>query len=421
MKKQITYFLIGLGLSLSPIAKAQEAVKVTLDDVVQKIGNQNLAVYQNALKVYQAKKSISVARGNLLPKLNFWRILTVTFDTKGLVDVVGDIAPFLIPSNWFQLKAQNIMYEAEKESYRALWANEIMTAKALYVHLLFDRNLKSHIEQGKKDLGSLASMIRSHEILGGAPIGASRELEIRLLALDEDIRALAALIEEEESLLVFMMGLDAKTKIEPVALELPNFENLQPLNYDDYEAQVVKSAPELKQYDFIIEASKYVKKTVQFSLFGVTNEARGSAGGIFDNVPIQDGLGFGTPASFNIAKAQTEMLRSQRQGAEETLKRQLRLMVTNYNLDISNFKGLKKRVELAKTINDQLYSRLTLGEEVDSLSLIEASRNHIQADSAIFSSQYRFLINQDKISRLLFKGDYEGSPRIVDELSSTTN
>lgn len=421
MKNLLVFILLFSVSGLAEPLRSNEVVKVRMEDVVQKVSSQNLAVYQNALKVYQAKKSISVARGNLLPKLNFWRILTLPFDPKGLIDIVGDIAPFLIPSNWFQLKAQSQMYEAEKEAYKALWANEVMTAKALYVHLLFDRNLLSHIDQGKKELKSLASIIHSHEVLGGAPQGASRELEIRLLALEEDTRALSVLIEEEESLLVFMLGYEAKTQIELEPLALPNFEQLEPLNYENYVERVLQLSPELKQYDFIIKASTYVKKTAEFSLFGVTNEARGVAGGIFDNVPIQDGLGFGTPASIKIAKSQTEMLKSQKQGAEETLKRQLRLMVANYNLDLQNFMGLKKRVDLAKAVVDQYNNRLILGEEVDSISLIEASRNHIQADSAFFSAQYRFLINQDKVSRLLFQGDYEKPPESINELPQDTS
>lgn len=411
----ISILLFSFSTWAEPL-RTDQVVKLKMEDVVQKVSQQNLAVYQNALKVYQAKKSISVARGNLLPKLNFWRIITAPFDARGLIDIVGDIAPFLIPSNWFQLKAQSQMYEAEKEAYKALWANEVMTAKALYIHLSFDKNLLTHIEQGKKELKSLASIIHTHEVLGGVPQGASRELEIRMLALEEDTRALSVLVEEEESLLVFMLGYEAKTKIQLEPLMLPDFEQLEPLNYENYVDRVVQSSPELKQYDFIIKASKYVKKTAEFSLFGVTNESRGVAGGIFDNVPIQDGLGFGTPASIKIAKSQTEMLRSQKQGAEETLKRQLRLMVANYNLDLQNFSGLKKRVDLARAVVEQYNSRLILGEEVDSISLIEASRNHIQADSAFFSAQYRFLINQDKVSRLLFQGDYEKPPESVSVL-----
>ncbi|MBX9768296.1 MAG: hypothetical protein K2X47_13565 [Bdellovibrionales bacterium] len=174
-----------------------------------------------------------------------------------------------------------------------------------------------------------------------------------------------------------------------------------------------------KQYEFVVEASKSVKKTAQFSLFGVTGDARGVAGGIFDNVPIQDGLGFGTPASIQIAKSQTEMLKSQKAGVAEVLKRQLRVLVTTYNLDLENYPGLVKRVELTNAINQQLYERLRLGQDVDTFSMIEASRNRVQAETALLSANFRFMINEDKISRLTFHGDYARRPATLDSFKKT--
>lgn len=395
---------------------SSQVVKIKIEDVVKKVSTENLEVYANALKVYQAEKSISVARGNLLPKLNFWRIISTPFDPRSLVGIVGDIAPFLIPSNWFNFKAEGLMYQAQRESYKALWANEVMTARGLYIHLLFDKNLLSHIRQSQKDIKSMASVIRSHEVLGGSPVGASRELEIRLLALEEDARALQMLIAEESGLLAYMMGYGVTTVIEVEDIPMPNFDSFAPLAYESYEPQVLAYSPELKQYDFIIAASKYIKRTAQFSLFGVTDESRGTANGIFDDVPIQDGLGFGTPASVQVAKSKTEMLKVQKQGAEETLKRQLKLLITNYNLDIENYKGLKRRVELSKQSANSLLSRMRLGEDIDTLLLVEASRNHVQADSALFGAQFRFLINRDKFDRLTFQGDYLNEPVSLNKL-----
>jgi hypothetical protein len=404
-------YLIGFILSFSLVAQAAGPVyRIRMQDVVKKVSSENLEVYQNALKVYQAKKHISYSRAALLPKLNIWRILSTPFDPKSLLGIVSDIAPFLIPSNWFQVKIDKQLYYAQQEAYRALWANEVMTAKALYVHLLYDQNLLSHIESSKGELKKLSGIVKSHEILGGAPQGASREVEIRLLALEEDTRSLQILIEEEMSLLAYMLGFGATANLQLEPIAAPDFGRLVELSYESFELRVLAVAPELRQFEYLVNASKYVKKKVYFSMFGVTNESRGVAGGIFDNVPIQDGLGFGTPYSVQISKAETEILKLQKQGAAETLKRQLRLMIATYNLDLQNYSGLVRRTQLTAAANNQLYTRMRLGEDVEMFDLIEASRNHIQADSAMFSAQYRFLINQDKLARLLFIGDYANVP-----------
>ena len=79
---------------------------------------------------------------------------------------------------------------------------------------------------------------------------------------------------------------------------------------------------------------------VEISFLGTTSMSRGVAGGVFDSLPTQDGLGFGTPASMRVVSAEKELLRVQRRGAEETIKRQLRLLVSNYNLDLEGMRCL---------------------------------------------------------------------------------
>lgn len=408
--KLLLLILIVFGSSFTHADRISQPVKITYAQVVQRVSTENLVVYQNALKVYQAKQAISVARGNLLPKLNIWRILSVPFDPRSAVGLVEDIAPFLIPANWFQLKAQKEFYAAEVEGYKALWANEVMTAKSLYLQLLADRQLLRSIELAETDVNRIWVIVKSREMLGQYPEGTSKEMEVRLLALKEDTRALRTLIAEEVGLLSQMLGFAGTPDLDLEPVALPDFEKYPVLSEDGYVSRVLTYSPELKQYSFLVNASRYVKQEAYFSLFGIGTLTRGVAGGIFDNVPIQDGLGFGTPASVRIAKTQTKMLQVQQQGASETLRRQLRLVVATYNLDVENFADIKKRARLAQEIRSRLYERLSLGEDVEMNALLEASRSEIQSQTTLFQAQYRYLANVDKLERLAFMGDYDRNP-----------
>jgi outer membrane protein TolC len=142
--------------------------------------------------------------------------------------------------------------------------------------------------------------------------------------------------------------------------------------------------------------------------------SRGINGGIFDNIPVQPGLGFGTSASIRISKAQKEVLKVQKKGVEETVKRHLKLLVENYNLDIDNYQGMKQRVQLTSKVLKQLFQRFELGDNVDSLQLIEASRNSIDANTALLGVMYRFLSNEDRLARMIFYGDYADKPTTID-------
>lgn len=415
-------FVLLLACSVSVWASPRNGpIPITLDEVVRKVSTENYNVYSNALRVYEARESIQAARMNLLPKLNIWRIAGVAVDSTlgnyaSALGLIGDIAPFLVPANWFRVKAASILYLAEQEGYRALWANELMTAKALYFHLLLDQSLFDHIRQSERALRDLLVIVGSREMFGGAPQGASRDIEVRLLALQEDIRALEVLMGEEETLLSFMMGYPGGVTVMPSPVEMPVFEILQPLYYADFEFRAVDTSPEIRQFDHFIAASDSVRKEVIYAFLGASGMSRGVAGGIFDNIPIQDGLGFGAPAAMRIARARKEILKTQRKGVEETIKRHLKLLVKQYNLDLENYASSKRRVELTVAANDQFHERLSLGQDVSMLELIEGSRNHIQADTAFFAVKYRFLTNEDRLARLIFHGDYTKEPIVIESL-----
>jgi hypothetical protein len=382
-----------------------------------------------------------------LPKLNLWNVAGLlgnaaggvggviggamggpTGIAGGVIGAVGsvlsaasmaeDIAPFLVPANWFRAKEAGLLYTAEQEGYRALWSNELMTGKSLYMHLLLDRSLLAHIEQSRKELDDILTIVQMRELLGGAPQGASRDIEVRMLALKEDKRSLEVLVEEEESLLVYMMAFPADMKFVFGALEMPDFSSFEPLDYSDFEFRATDTAPELRQFDSLISIADYIQKEVLFSFLGASSASRGVAGGVFDGMPTQSGLGFGTPSSMRVVRAQKELLKVQRKGVEETIKRQLRLLVSNYNLDLENYGNLKRREELTRQILEEQFERLRLGQNVETLDMIEASRNHIQADTAFFAVQFRFLANEDRLARLIFYGDYTKRPVNIESLDS---
>lgn len=149
--------------------------------------------------------------------------------------------------------------------------------------------------------------------------------------------------------------------------------------------------------------------------------SRGLTGGVFDGLSTQQGLGFGTAASVRITKAQKELFKIQKKGIEETVRRHLKLLVNNYNLDLKSYANLKKRVELTKAAMDQLYDRLRLGQNVNTFDLIEASRNLVQANTAFAAIAFRFLTSEDKLSRLIFHGDYTLKPVVIESLEESKN
>ncbi len=407
--------LLILFIPILSWGQSTQEVKINLKQVVDKVSTENYSVYQNSLRVYQAKESITVARMNLLPRLNLWKLASAALEifaggpagaAAGGFSIVEDIAPFLVPANWFRVSQTKLFYQADLQGYKALWANEVLTSKALYHHILLDSSLKDHIRRSQVDLEKIYQIVKVRETFGGSPQKVSQEIKIRLLALDEDLRALEVLISEEESLLAFLMGYPTGTRLKVTEIDMPDYDSLEHLDYEDFEFRAVDVSPEVKQFEYFIAAADYARKEVSYAFLGASSLSRGLNGGIFDNLPVQSGLGFGTGASIRIVKSQKEILKVQKKAVEETVRRSLRQLVNNYNLDVDNYKNLKARQNLTRNGLQQLYQRIQFGENVDSLQLVESSRNLIEADTSMFSVMFRFLNSEDKLSRLIFHGDY---------------
>lgn len=409
-------FFVLLTVLSTPLSGFAGQIDIKLSDVVARVSNENYNVYENALKVYQAKSNIEKARMDLLPRLNLWKIAGAILNPLSLFDNITDAAPFLVPGNWFRLEQVKLLYLAEKEGYRALWSNEVNTAKAMYARLLLDKGLYEHVLRSISDLEKIHRIIKTRETFGGAPPGTAREIEIKLLGLKEDKKNLEVLLALEHSELSYVLGYPAETDLALAPINMPVFEDLKPINPKEYEFRLLALSPERRQFDHFLSVISQIKKEIEYSFLGVSEISRGTAGGIFDGLPIPDGMGFGKDAAMKMAEAQKEIVKTQKRGVEETLKRQLSNATILFNSDIDNYDNFKRRMDLATQSKNAILRRVQLGENINVLDLSESSRNQIQAESALLAIQYRFVTSLDRIDRLTFNGDYETTPPLIESL-----
>lgn len=412
-------YILCLMLMFNATAYAAEPSQISISDVVKRVSDNNYKVYENALKVYQAKVNIEKARADMLPKLNIWSIAKIIIDPVSILDSISDIAPFLVPANWFRLEEVKLLYLAEKEGYRALWGNEVNVGKSLYSHLIFDQQLLAHIQNSIIEMQKIHRIVQTRENFGGAKPGTAREIEIKLLGLQEDEQNLITLLRLEQDELSYVLGYPADTELSLVPVALPNFENLKPIQPKEYEFRVISSSPERRQFEHFLSALSQVKKEIEYSFLGGSTISRGVGGGIFDGLPEGGGLGFGKGPALKIVDAQKELMKTQKLGVEEVLKRQLRAVASQFNMDIANYSNFKRRSDLSKESKNSMLRRIQLGENIDVVELSEISRNQIQSETALLTIQYRAFTTQDRLNRLIFAGDYSLNPPLIDSLKGT--
>ncbi len=389
---------------------------LSLPEVVAHVSQRNFKVYENALKVYQAQETIERARGDLLPKLNLWKIAGMVVDPLSIVEKIPEVAPFLVPGNWFRLEEVKLLYLAEKEGYRALWGNEVFIAKTLYKNILLDTQLLKHIQSSIGELAKIHKIIKTRETFGGVPPGTARDIEIRILGLNQDEQDLKVLLATEYDEFTYSLGLSTDEEINLLPVAIPKIEQLQPIATKEYEFRLFSYSPERRQFDHFLSVLDQIKKEIYYSFLGVSPISRGAAGGIFDSFPIPDGAGLGMGAAVRVIDTQKEIMKTQKRGIEETLKRQLRAVGNQYNSDLIHYENFKKRLKLTKESKNALLRRVQLGENINVLELAENSRNLIQAETALYAVQYRVMTSMDRMQRLIFDGDYQMPPPLIDSL-----
>ncbi len=390
------------------------AESIGLKDLTEKVKTGNYVILEKAERVYQAKKSIDEARGRLLPTLNLWKIASIVVDPTSLLDSVNDIAPFLVPSNWFILKERSILFLAEKEAYRALWANELQSARATYLKVLMDQTLLRLLSSYEGDLAELQLIVQSRFQLGLERQEIVRDIEIRYLSIQEDKQNVELLVREEKRLLTYMMGLEAEKDVDLVGVDLPNVPSAEKPDYDKLVGRMLTVSPETKQNGHLQRVIPWIKREQAWSFLGGSALSRGVAGGVFDHLPSPDGLGFATAPGLKIINSEARILEIQKRGITETLKRQLKASIDLISaaIDISPLQS--KKVNLSEENIEQLKDRLRIGEKINLVEMANYIQTKNLAKASWLETQYRFMFNRDRLNRLLFWEDYDLLPGAVE-------
>ncbi len=411
MKKLIIIISI-----LSSSVVFAETKNVSINDVADYVKKQNFEILTSAQRVYQAKETINFNKKNLLPRLNLWTIISTPFDWRSAVGIVGDIAPFLVPNNWLRVKQSEVLYFAKKEQYRALWANEVMSAKLLYLNVLRDMDFYKIYEEQYFELRNLVEIVKALQMAGEVPVQVLNFLKIRELQFTEDLRILSNMIFEEQKALNYLMGFPQEDSVELESVTLPVITDLEPIHFETFIFRALNSSPEINQYVYMKNALKYVKKEVWFSFLGASSASRGINGGIFDNIPIQDGLGFGVGPSIRIAKSEGKVLDIRKEATSEVIKKSLFNLVKNYNSYIENIDNQNNRLILAETNHELIKAQLLMGERVDPLEVLESITNLLDVKLSLFNYKYDALASTEKLKRMIFNGDYNKLESSLEEV-----
>lgn len=242
----------------SPLASAQTTTpplfRISPETIRRQLVNNGLTLKETAQRVKQAKLSVEVARGKLLPSLNLGVMVGSMANPAFLLSSVEYVVPFLLPSKWFDFyKAKNLV-NAEKQGFLIVELNLYASTVALAANLLNDLKTRQILYYEMRDWIEVENLVRQAiEDDRAVPADLDRAksqtagVRIRIGRLNE-------LLVQEMAELKKILNLSQQTEMRFLPFEFgPS--KIEGLEQDQAVKLVFEVSPERKQMLYFIEAA----------------------------------------------------------------------------------------------------------------------------------------------------------------------
>jgi len=375
----------------------------TVDQLVARAKTQNIDNLVKFQRVLQAKSASSTAFLNLLPHLNINSALNAvqislypTQTNMTLARMVGDIAPFLLPSRWFHAASLKNQTEAEADGYRLVQASSMNIAQSLALSVLRDEHIIQTLEENEIKIIQARDSILA-QIQGGGgdlQIGVSDALDISLNQIKSSVLNLKQNLKSEKIALAQAVGLINPEGIEEVLplAELPRVKVIEGTQTSWRELALGRSI-ELGQLDHLLKAAKNMTRERYFQWLDPLGDNQGS-------------LGAGLVSYPKFGKAKVKEIVDLRKQSEQKI---LAMLQDALNLSQTLQLDYQNAVDTSLKSQAQIL-RLTFnfdqGNTYSTLELATAFQSKAMADVNQIADQYAALILKAKLDYLTFSGTY---------------
>jgi len=358
--------------------------------------SRNNSLLQEMNKVYQAKENVNLARAQLLPSVNLGAILTG--GPGFILSSVSFLMPFLLPSNWLDLKESQQLLDAEVESYYIAQLDQYASAYSVYMTVVGDRGLRDTLETQYENLQKIESDVDLAVKLGLRPITDLYSAQAQTQQMKSQVAQVDELLVRETASVREMLSLDLDATL--------MFEDMHPVAsaYEGTPAKillpsVLAKAPENAQIDDMIAAAKTESWSKAFSFFNGATLSADSQGAdsdrsvSFSHLTQGSGfnIGFGIFPTVELSNLNTQemQLRKQEIALEqaqvlETTLGSLVAAKTDYDAAIQAEQNFNNAYQ-AEQANYNLGTTDLLHVLSAANSLAEASINRIKAQTDVDS------------------------------------
>lgn len=419
-KKQLpraTALLLLLALvvpaTAAPLPQKKTVLKVNPATLQKRIASSNFQVLKGLSKLHIAKDKVSIARANLLPSLNLGISSFATGGSGFAVSAISFLFPFLLPSNWANLRQSKMLLEAEKISYHVMGLNQYASAYSVYATVVNDLALRAILVQQYEDLVKIRAWLEKQKDLGIVPQQDVDAADAQARLAFSSLSQMDALLIRERAAMreLLALGINDEMVFEP--MHVPE----SPMESMDLMTAVKKIqavAPENLQMQYLVSASRSGKWSRAFSFMGGSNlnVSRDASGDKWNQYSLGTGLNIGFSTVPNIKLSNDQIVELQLQ-ARELLQQQIHLAESTLGSLNESKKQLASNriaVEKLKSVFETELQKYMLGL-TDILHVLDAKIKVAQGSATYVRSQLDVDTLRITLHRALLADNFKSVPK----------
>lgn len=307
----------------------KKAKYYTFEDLILRSLEFGLDCQEKTQMVFQAKRAVKVKLSNILPQINLISIADSALNRSLSVETFVPFVGFLFPGRWYDWQAAKYLRQAEGESLAALFADKAQVVQNLYFNIELQlwsiRVLKFYVNEINNIIDLLKKQRKvSSRRVSAADIAVLQNIKGKLgydLAFTD---SLSSLLPQLATALGNKPDFDwATLEVEPHKIQ--SVKGLTKRKYSEFWYDALTKAPEIKNIQFLILASKKNRKKFYFD---------------FLDPDSGNNLGFGYGSSIKMSRSSTGILEVQLERSKMSLSNAIQDALNNYNDSVDSFPGI---------------------------------------------------------------------------------
>lgn len=368
----------------------------TFSELLERASRYDFTTRISFQRYLEAKYNAKAILLSQLPHINSNSLGNILGGLSGAVvlQLAGDLVPFLLPSRWFDVKIADILSEAETESAVIMKLNAVLFTEQLAYNYEKDKNISLFLKNERFKINQIYNELIVHEKNGQIPLESSLDVlsiinnidQALLLSVDMQIADLRAL--------AMSVGLRNPEAITDIIFDKNRTLSDLEWDRDSIDSRAIALSHEIHQADLLVKVAKKQKIQRYFTMFDPNATSSLSLGASL----------YPTSKQSNAQIAEFELIKSQvRNQTTSTVYE----VLDELEYSVNNQVFIKKSIDIQQRRVKRILNQLSLGAGVDLSDLVWALQDQMTAQSNEISTSAIYKAAEAELDRIIINGIYQ--------------